>query len=401
MMRISSNQLFKLGVSSIQRQQAQMSQTSLQLASGKRILAPSDDPTGTVVGLRLTTAIETASQYQDNAIQAQARLNLEETTLEELGAGLQRVRELALRGNNDSLSTQDRGFIATEIEQRLQELLGLANSQDANGEYIFAGSHSQTLPFAKTVTGFDYAGDDLPRSIQMSPVRQVAIGDSGRKVFMDIPNGNGDFTTAGGAGNTGTGVIGPGTVTDPAQWGAGADVYTISFTAVDAYEIRDSANTLVTSGAYVNGGAIDFQGVRVTIQGQVQSGDTFSIAPSTGQSLFQTYQNLADTLGDPGATDADSARFHIRMNAVLTDLDQAAENIFKTRADVGARLNLLDSQSELNESTLLTLRQTLSETQDLDYAEAISRLKSQLAGLQAAQQSYIQVQRLSLFDYLR
>jgi len=108
-----------------------------------------------------------------------------------------------------------------------------------------------------------------------------------------------------------------------------------------------------------------------------------------------------DALRNPGAMPADRARFHTRVNSVLADLDQAAENLLKTRADVGARLNLLDNQRAINESTLLTLRQTLSETQDLDYAEAVSRLKSQLAGLQAAQQSYVQVQRLSLFDFLR
>lgn len=401
MIRISTNQLFNVGVASIQRQQAQSSETSLQLASGKRILAPSDDPTGTVVGLRLTTAIETTTQYQDNSAQAQARLDFEESTLAAVGAGLQRVRELAVRGNNDSLSAQDRGSIATEIEQRIQEVLGLANSQDANGEFIFAGSRSHTRPFAQTPTGFDYAGDDRPRSVQMSPVRQVAIGDGGDQVFMDIPNGNGSFATAAGAGNTGTGVMGTGTLTDPPQWAASAGVYTINFTTPDNYEVRDSANTLVSAASYAAGGAIDFKGLQVTVQGQPQAGDSFTVSPSTSQSLFQTYQRLADTLRSPGATDAGNAQFHTRMNAVLSDLDQAADHILKTRADVGARLNLLDSQKDINESTLLTLRQTLSETRDLDYAEAVSRLKSQLAGLQAAQQSYVQVQRLSLFDYLR
>jgi len=286
-MRISTTQFFKLGVSSIQRQQAEMAETSLQLANGKRILAPSDDPTGTVVGLRLNTAIETTGQYQDNASQAQGRLEFEESTLAQVGVGLQRIRELALQGNNDTLSDQDRSFIATEAEQRLQELLDLANSRDANGEYIFAGSQSHTRPFSQTVGGFTYNGDDLPRSVQMSPVRRLAIGDSGDQVFMEILKGNGRFATVAGAANTGTGVIDNGTVTDLALWGA-CDTYTISFTTPDSFEIRDSASNLVTAGAYVSGSAIDFQGAQVVIQGAPEAGDQFTVSPSTDQSLFQT-----------------------------------------------------------------------------------------------------------------
>lgn len=399
-MRVSTSQIFRQGVDAIQSQQAAASKTSLQMASGKRILVPSDDPNGAVQGLELRSAIETTQQYQKNALLAEARLNHEESLLEGAGTNLLRVRELAVQGNNDSLSAQDRGFIAAELRQRLDELLSLANSRDANGEYVFAGTRSHTEPFAPDGGGgFLYNGDDRQRLLQISASRRVAIGDSGQDAFMAIPNGNGSFATQDDPGNTGTGIIDPGSVSDPSAYVP--DTYTISFTASDTYEVRDSGGALVAGGAYVPGASIGFNGIQTHIKGEPQTGDVFTIAPSTSQDVFSTYRDLIDALENPGGTAADKARFHNAMNRALTDLDQVQERILEVRAGVGGRLNVLDSQRDINEGALVSLNGTLSEIQDLDYAEAVARLKSQLAGLQAAQQTYVQFQRLSLFDYLR
>lgn len=70
------------------------------------------------------------------------------------------------------------------------------------------------------------------------------------------------------------------------------------------------------------------------------------------------------------------------------------------RAGAGARLNALDNQAEINADYQLQLQTTLSEVQDLDYAEAISRFELQLVALQAAQQSFSRISGLSLFNFL-
>src|SRR5690606_12039494 len=135
------------------------------------------------------------------------------------GEGLQRVRELALQGNNGSQTNETRRFIAGEIRQMLDELLQLANTHDANGEYIYAGVTSLTRPFSPGAGGeVTYNGDDGQRQIQISPVRQIAIGDSGQRVFMDIPEGNGTFTVHEDPANSGGGVIDAGSVRDLSAW---------------------------------------------------------------------------------------------------------------------------------------------------------------------------------------
>jgi flagellar hook-associated protein 3 FlgL len=403
MLRISTSQIFRQGVGSIIEQQAKVSESSLQLATGKRILNPSDDPTGAVQSIELNTAIGTLEQYQKNIVLAEGRLEFEESQLQQVGDVLLRVRELAIQGNNGSLTNEDRGFIATELHQRLEELIGYANARYANGEYIFAGYQSQTQPFAADgAGGFNYSGDKGQRFLQVSATRQVAIADSGSALFMEIPNGNGTFTTLDNPANTGSGVIDPGSVTDPSLWAA--DTYTITFLAPDSYEVvRVSDGAVLLSNSYVSGGPINFAGVQTNIKGTPAAGDSFTVSTSTSQDMFSTLQNLITALEAPttGGGSSGAARLNNSINRFLVDLDQSVEGVFNVRSSVGARLNALDSQTEINEGAALSLKTTLSSVQDLDYAEAISRLQLQLVGLEAAQQSYVQIQGLSLFDFLR
>ena len=411
-MRVSTNELFRLATLGVLEQQSTLSQTQQQLSSGKRILTPSDDPTGATQMLELRSAITTTEQYERNSDLVRARLSLEEGTLQSVVENMQRVRELLVQANNDSQTSDTRKMIAAEVRQSLGAMLTLANTRDANGEYIFAGFKSQAAPFALDgAGGSTYAGDDGQRLLQISPVRQVAISDSGTAVFRDILNGNGYFRTSDDpAVNTGTGVIDAGSVTDFGLYVP--DNYSISFTQVGTtltYEVRDGGGAIVndTTGTpltnipYVEGADLRIPGMQVSLQGNPANGDQFYIDPSQRQDIFTTYQNIITALETPSANSAGLADFHNAMNRALVDIDQSLENVLDVRATIGARLNAVDAQTDINEGLLLSLRQTLSGVEDLDYAEAISRFQQQLATLQAAQQSFVKIQGLSLFNFIR
>ena len=111
--------------------------------------------------------------------------------------------------------------IATQATQIQDSLLSLANTQDGNGQYIFGGFATQTQPFSVSATGATYAGDQGQRQVQIAAGQTVVVGDNGDLVFNQIKTGNGTFTAAAEAGNTGTGVIGATTVTDPAGYTGG------------------------------------------------------------------------------------------------------------------------------------------------------------------------------------
>jgi len=191
-MRLSTSQIYQQGVNSMLNKQSELAKTQLQMATGKQILAPSDDPAAATRILDLNQAIDENTQFQRNADYATTRLSLEETVLTDVGNILQRIRELSVRANNASLSAGDRQAIAKEVRINLDGLVQLANSEDADGEYLFSGYKTGTQPFSDNGTGnFSYAGDQGQRSLQIGSNRQVVVGDSGTDIFMKIDDGAG------------------------------------------------------------------------------------------------------------------------------------------------------------------------------------------------------------------
>ena len=81
-------------------------------------------------------------------------------------------------------------------------------------------------------------------------------------------------------------------------------------------------------------------------------------------------------------------------------LDQALGNVLEVRTRVGSRLAAIESQGESNSAFALTVQSTLSAMEDLDYAEALSRLSMEMTALEAAQQSFVRTRSLILFDFL-
>ncbi len=299
-MRITTALSQQLGVQAITDQQARLSRTQLQLASGLKITTPSDNPVDAVRVLDLNQSIASTEQFISNIDVARSRLSLEEATLESAIGGLQRIRQLAVQGANATLNASDRASIEYEAREILDGLLGLSNTRNANGEFLFSGFHTRTQSFTGASTtppgGFVYNGDGNQRLLQVGATRHIADGDHGLSVFGD---------------------------------------------------------------------------------------------PAAGTSVFDVVAQFAENMS-VNAPDTND----------LAAIDAALERIDSVRSTIGARMNSLDQQTGLNEEMVLDIRGTLSEIQDLDYAEAVSRMNLQTVALQAAQQAYIRVQGLSLFNYL-
>ena len=398
-MRISTSQIFQTATNALLDQQAQVSKTQLQLSTGKQIVKPSDNPTASVQILQLQHSINVKNTYQTNIGYAQSSLSVEESTLSSGNDLLQRIRELAVQANGGSVTYTDLQSIALEVQQDLNGLIGLANSQDGNGNYLFAGNSTGTKPFAQGAAGITYAGDQGQRSIQIGEDRQVAISDSGYNVFQKIKNGNGTFVTSYSSANTGSASISTGQVTNPGAWVP--DTYTLTFISPTSYEIRDSSSALITSGSYQSDAAINFNGAQVTLSGAPATGDSFTIAPSANQDVFSTVQKLLTAMTSSSTDPASRAKFSSEVNQFLVSIDNAMNNIDDVRAGIGARLNSVDNQKAANADLILASQTALSSLQDLDYTAATSSLSRQMLVLQAAQQTFVKTQNLSLFNYIQ
>ena len=397
-MRIATSGVFRQGLAALQRAQAGVAETQRQIATGRRITTPADDPAGSKEVLDLSQAVGLSQQYQRNADAATRRLALEDHVLGAATDLLQRVRELAIQGNNSILSDGDRQALAQEVEQRLDELLGLANAKDGNGEYLFSGNKTQTKPFALGAGGVTYSGDQHARRLQLSPGYQVTVGDAGSAVFLAVKNGDSTLVAETDAGNSGSAVIAPPVISDPTSFVP--DAYTIAFTTPTAYEVTDSGGGVVASGTYVSGDVISFNGIQTAVSGAPIATDNFTVKPSEQQDVFATVENLIQALRTGGQGAGPQAARVNAFNRFLLDVDQALQNLREVRTSVGARLNAVESERAVNEDFEVFLVESLSKVRDLDMAEAISRLNQQLTGLQAAQQSFLRVQDLSLFSLL-
>ena len=385
------------GLNAMQRLQTALDRTQRQLSSGNRILTPSDDPISASRALVVRESIGRLEQFERNANIATNRLSQEESALNSVNNVLQRVRELALQANNATQSNESRTSIAVEMRQQLDQLVLLANQKDGNGAFLFAGHSEGAQPVTRTGSSFTYNGDQGQRSIQIGEGRQVADGDSGAAVFFTIRNGNGVFSAVPAAGNTGTGVVGTSTLVDPSTWVP--DQYTIRFIDANNYEVVDSAPAVVTSGAYQAGDTIAFNGIELSLSGQPQAGDEFLVAPSRYQSVFSSVEQLITSVEQNVANEPSQAALNNGINASLKNIDQAIGNILDVRTQVGSRLSAIESQRDSNAAFVLSYQEMLASIEDLDYAEALSRLSIEATTLEAAQKSFVRTQSLSLFNY--
>lgn len=299
-MRISTQTMFDTGAARIGDLQAGMAKTQEQISTGRRILTPADDPVGAARALEVTQSQSLNTQYGVNRRYATSALSEMDGTLSSVTELLQNVRTTVIAAGNGALNDAERGSMATELSARRDQLLGLANSRDGVGNYMFSGFQTTSPAFSKDALGVvTYNGDVGQRLIQVDATRQMSVTAPGSTVFQ----------------------------------GGGQDIFA-------------TLNDLIT---------------------------------------------LLQTSGMPAAADLGTAK---------TNIDLALDSVLTVRASAGSRLQELEALDFAGEDRDIQYSQTLSELQDLDYTEALTRLSQQQTTLEAAQRSFVSATKLSLFNFI-
>ena len=496
-MRISSQFIADQFLAAIEQTQSSLATTEQQITTGKAFQTAGDNPIAASQAITLQATLDQIGQYASNANLAQSRLSFEDTTLSAVSSLLATVRTTAVQASNSTLSSADRATLAATVSQQLESLRQLANTQDGSGQYLFAGSVSNAVPFISPSPGtVTYQGDSQTRQIQIGSSRSVQDGDPGDRVFTNIRNGNGTFqvqpgSTAPPVTNTGSLVVGATSVTNPSLYtgdtyqvsfavpstafssssgsgntgtgtiaapvspvpaGGGQQSTTITFVTPTSYTLTTngvtSAPQAYTSGATISGGlwttqvsgtpaagdtftvapaqtnytitdtttsttvvsaapytsgqaiAVPNAGISLNVTGVPANGDVLTVSPSANQSLFTTLQNLINALNAPGSSATLTATLQNNLNSGLQAIDQAVNNLAGVGTDVGARLNAITAQNTVNSNAKLQLTKALSSVQDADYAASITTLSQQQTSLQAAEQSFVSLKKLSIFNFL-
>lgn len=425
-MRISTIQAFNTGVRGIQDNYASAVRTQEQISSGKRIFTPADDPVASVRLLQLEQEASKLSQYKDNLTAATNSLTQQEAVLNSVNNLLQMVREATLQAGNGTLDAGGRQALAQELAEREDELYGLLNSQNARGEYLFGGYQSDSQPFVRQPDGsYTYEGDEGQRSIQIGSAKLVAINDNGKALFADVTNVNRVDTSASlvDTGEVRDARISLGVVENKREYDA--TFHPLGNAAIDTefhprivisddaagyrIEAGDPAVELAAGNLQANASGsyeIRFGGVAVTLDGELASGDEFTLSVGSGEqtekrSVLDSIRLLRETLENTDDSTEDKLQRRDMLAISLQNIDNAIDQVMGVQTSLGARLNVIESTQLENDEASLINTQVQSGLADLDYAEALSRLSMQSIVLEAAQQSFVKISGLSLFNYLR
>jgi flagellar hook-associated protein 3 FlgL len=306
-MKVSTSMFFDKASAQLGNVQGSLAKTQQQLSSGKQITKPSDMPDKAALVTRLESEIARQNTYQSNIKTVEIRLTGEETALKNTSDVMFRMKELAIQAANDTLSGADRKTVALELDELRNQVLSLANSQDANGNYYFSGSRVSHMPFGPDAKGVIVYQGDQTRMV-------VNVGDN-RRMSLNLP---------------------------------GSD----AFTKV----VRDDGK----------GG-------------------------STGVGFFQSLNDLIDAVKGSN---------RVAIQRGISEIDTLQQGLSNATAKVGTDLNVVDAQNNVLDEITLRLKSTMSDIQDLDYTEAITRMNKDSLALEAAQSSFAKISKLSLFNYI-
>ncbi len=313
-MRVSTSQIYSIATLGMSQAQAAVTKTQEQMATGKRVLSPADDPVAATTILQLNQELARTEQYKKNIDVADNSLKLEETNLQTVVDLVQRMREIAVSAGNTAVMTSENyKSLAAEVDTRIAELVNLQNTRNASGQYIFAGYQSSTKPFVGDGGGnFSYLGDEGQLRLQASASVSVAVSDSGKKLFVDIPSDHNTFITSASPANKSLppAVISVGQVFDQLEFDK---LYprdlVVTFTKSGSgvnfnVNERASGKQLLVNQPYIAGEDIEVSGARFKILGDPYPGEAaiaaslpFSAAPPVPAVAINPGNSLRITVG--------------------------------------------------------------------------------------------------------
>ncbi|MFT7411811.1 MAG: flagellar hook-associated protein 3 FlgL [Paraglaciecola sp.] len=407
-MRISTGQLYDRTIQSVLDNQANLSDVQQQLASGKKLLRPSDDPVGAGQVLRLTEQIELINQYKKNNNMLVNSLEQEETVLKSVNVGMDRARVLMIQSGNGIVDTEDRKAIAIEISQIKDQMFDLMNSRDPSGDYIFAGFQSDSPAFSFNASSvgnkYNFEGDGGENNIQISDTIRQQLNNSGLDIFEDVLSRL-KSTISGSVGATNVSINVQGQKAFDKFHDTNYDAVTpannqfqISILSATQAQINNvGTGAVLDTVNFSSGSAILYKGLEFNITGSPGDTVNFQLESPQKKNIAETLNDFVNALNNENIADGD---FDEALSDVFAGLDNSQTSVADAISRIGARRNSADSVFASNLDLEISNKSARANIQEVDYAEAVSELSRQETALQAAQSTFSRVTGTSLFDYI-
>ncbi len=402
-MRITTNMTYQSSMKALQKASERLDTASEQMTTGNKFNTSGEDPTGMAQKLSLTSKIAAYQQYNTNGSLLDSSLSLEGTVLDSFVTTIQSAQTLVQSSVNGSLSADDKKSIATELTELQKQLYDLMNTQNADGEYIFAGNQSQTQPFTIDSSGnYVYQGDNGQRSIQVAPSVQIDSNDSGLAIFQQVATRRTASTTDSNF-----------TVAVDSQSNFNSfykSSYDFTTTAnntfnlvtvagsPDQYQITDSSGTTLQSGDFVQGEAISFNGLSLTVDAAAGSSQSFSLDAPQNDNILNTLSDMIEALNNSDSLTDDE--WSSIVADTETHLTNTLDKVNITLGAVGGRQNNLDQIMTSNSSLETISSEAKANVSEVDLYEVVSKVAQEQNALTMAQTAFAQVNQSTLFDYI-
>lgn len=407
MIRLSTSMIYQNSLNGILNNESAVNAIGLQVSSGRRVVTPSDDPLAAGQSITDAENLSMTSNFADNRQVASDSLGSEDSTLQAIVNNLTSTLTNVVQAGDGTLSDNDRQALATELSNSRDALLGLANTTNGNGQFMFSGTTGDVAAFTQdpTTGNITYTGNAGQRVIQVDQNRQMAASDIGSDVFARATPGSSAYIVSGADTNTGTGVFSTATVSPGAA--SSTDTFQVDF-SVDAAGATTYTVTDVTAGtpasapvAYKDGDTINMGGVSMSISGAPANGDSFTVqsAQTADMNVFGTLNSLITALQAPAANDpVASAKLNNLLSTANKKLSVNLDNVSTVQASVGARENEVDALNATGSQRTLTQTNTLQTLTAVDYFSAISTMSERQLSLQASMAAFSAVKGTSLFS---
>lgn len=386
--------------------EAKLQTLEQELATGNAVSTASANPAAFIGAAADTDDTGQLAAENDNQTDVQDTLGLGTSALTEAATVLDQIQQIALEAINGTVNGSEYQALSEQVQQNLQQLLAVANTEGNNGNYVFAGTASNTKPFLETASGsVEYIGDEGLSTVEVSPGITINAALSGSP-FLSGYSGDGYASVTAAAANTGAATLLAVGVTDESEaagFQEGSQPITVAFSTTSSGTIEYTAtegSATIASGSAASGQDITLDGIQFALSGTPASGDSFTVSPARPQSVFSLVQTIETALASPGTTSAERAQTTQVLGNALSGITQYQNLFTSANARIGVVL-----QTVSNAETDNTERSTTDETNAADLTAAntpavMTSLDEQTTALQAALQAFGMTEGLSVFNYL-
>ncbi|GMQ58054.1 hypothetical protein AN1V17_24490 [Vallitalea sediminicola] len=434
-MRITNNMVANNILLSLNRSKYALSIYEGQLATGKKIQKPSDDPIVAVRALKFRTSVREVEQYKSNAKDAISWMTVTENSISNIIEIVKKARDLSVQASNDPLGIGERESIITSLKQ-LKDQLANEGNVDYAGRHVFTGYKTdQPLTFTEKVSGKNYKITEKFKSDDVETIEKI-IDDTPNPRVINVDRIRLGYSNINNIADTN--IVSPDLAVD-----------TIDSNDPNAYEpavgkvnfLKDTGELIFNSADKASGkiptditfeynkdkfekndlnpihyykctdyNNVEYENQRDNISYQVSYNQSVPIN-SLGKDLISVdlVRDLEEMINEVGKVSKDGSKYDDLLKDSLGDkftqligkIDKHKNELLKQEADLGTRINRMDLTINRLDDDKVNFTDLMSQNEDIDVAEVIMKMKSQEMVYNAALMSSSKIMQTTLLDFIR